>query len=234
MRLAPLLLAVSAAMAGCLIVNLEPAGPRLVVDENTEAPVQLPPPDPRTPPPGAFSQNAPIWSTGERWNYTILNATSGEERGYAQYEMLGALNLSGTIAYEVREFRLLLPDHERPADAPPENVSARTVYYDLRTLDLVWYACSGEWMSMSPCAGRYPEMNFPLWDNKTWGAMCCGDTPVNQTWNASLLPDGAWRIERTDEFCRDDPSCRDWAIYSPERRHVVEAKKGDERWVLQR
>lgn len=233
MRLAPLLLALSMALSGCLVINLDPAGPRLVVHENTEAPVQLPPPDNRTPPLGAFSQNAPIWSMGERWNYTILDLASGAERGYAQYEMLGALNLSGTIAYEVREFRLVLPADGRPADAPPENVSARTVYYDFRTLDLVWYSCSGEWMSMSPCAGRYPDMNFPLWDNKTWTTMCCEDTPVNQTWNVSRLPDGNWRIERTDESCRGEPSCRDWATYSPERRHVVEAKRGDERWVLQ-
>lgn len=233
MRLPALALLLALLLPGCLVLNLEPAGPRLVVNEATEAAVQLPPPDNRTPPPGAESQNAPLWYRGERWNYTILDPATGRERGYAHYEMLGAVNLSGTIAYEVRELRLRLPSEGRPEGAPPENVSVRTLHYDFRTLDVVWYGCSGEWMSLSPCAGRYPEMNLPLWDGKSWSAMCCGDVPVNQTWNASRLADGSWHVERTDEFCGAEASCRDWARFDPGRRHVVEAKKGDERWVLQ-
>lgn len=208
MRLRLLLLAL--ALAGCVLgPDTAPPGPGdddadVTLVQDPHPPVH---PDVECPtvrnetalPKGGVA--APVWRAGQWWNYSMLDE-DGRERGHALYEVEGCARLPDVLAYRVRE---TLREWGHPAGVR-EQPTVRERFFDVATLHTVWDGCGGPWYSRSPCKGRVPEWDFPLWPGKNWSYACCSDVPVTMQARAERVGDALWRI---DTLGNGHPS-QDW------------------------
>jgi len=141
---------------------------------------------------------APLWAVGDSWNYTISDG-AGAVFGWINYTVVGARAIAGASdrAYEVR-----VTHHDRAFRmySTLTDPLVRNVFYDAATLNLVLPAC-GTYGDGPPC--RDPELDFPLWDNKTWESKTAGGDVIARYINrATLVPansgeaSGIVRVER--------------------------------------
>lgn len=180
-----LLLLALASLAGCL-QGPEPLAPPVPPRQDPAIPTSGPPPQQ----PGA--EMAPVWRVGEAWNYTLTDATN-TTLGWVRYtvEALEAVPDVSPRAYRVdmARFESGDPDH----DGTPDETDHRTLRFDARTLEQVWNVCGDPRPTIGDCKGTRPELQFPLWHNKTWNGTGGGDVVIGLRWRAEQMGD-LWRI----------------------------------------
>lgn len=135
----------------------------------------------------ATTEPAPTWQPGDRWNYTLYE--DGQAVGWIRWtvEAIEPVENQSDAAYRIDQATHHWGDHDH--DGVPNETANRTIHMDTKTLNKVWNVCDPEPFGlMGPCQGRNPELDFPLYDGKTWARDSSGDVIVHFVHEARYEP----------------------------------------------
>jgi hypothetical protein len=174
---------------------------------------------------------APAWVAGLWWHYTIVDER-GLALGWINYTVVGEQRVEDVTdrAWVIRTLRFDHGDVDHDGEA--DQVVARDVLYDAATLNIVWNVCGTPFV-YGACAGRDPELDFPLWDGKAWRSTSGGDVIIESANRAVPVPSNGttlWRTVREGIGVSWEPRVD---LYDPTLRFYRERHPGgSETWRL--
>ncbi|HEV8361809.1 MAG TPA: hypothetical protein VGR28_15270 [Candidatus Thermoplasmatota archaeon] len=185
-------------------------------------------------PAGASMVDAPRWTGGRWWNYTIEDG-GGAAMGWINHTVIVERPVANVTerGWEVQTLRFDLGDVDH--DGAPNQTVARDVLYDAATLNSVWNVCGTPYV-FGACSGRDPELDFPLWDGKRWASRSGGDVIIdydNRAFRATHEGRAVWRVEREALGVTGWPA--EVSLYDPAVGFYVERVHpgfADETWRL--